>query len=125
MTAMDRASSRSVAVESRMQPSPIVRTAASIGASACGARALVEVDADLPPLPLIEPQYAQRTARGMAHENGDPDIDGVERAHALDDEADPQRHGDLRDDGDVERALRVASSLQPAGVRERDCIEEP
>ena len=43
----------------------------------------------------------------------------------LDDEADAERHDDLRDDRDVERALRVAGALQSAGVGERDGDEQP
>ena len=49
---------------------------------------------------------------------------GSQRARLLDHEADAQRHDDLRDDRDVERALGVARALQPAGVGQRDGDEK-
>ena len=54
-----------------------------------------EVDADRPPLPLVEPPDAQRAPRGMAGEDRQPDVDRVEGAEPLDRDADPERHDDL------------------------------
>ena len=78
----------------------------------------------VPPLPLVEPHHAQRAARRVPDEDRDPDVDRIQRAGLLDHEADAERHDDLRDDRDVERALGVARALQPAGVGERDGDEQ-
>ena len=45
-------------------------------------------DFDRPPLALIEADHAQRTARGMPEQYGDPDVDRIERAGLLQHEAD-------------------------------------
>ena len=42
----------------------------------------------------------------------------------LQDEAEPDRHDDLRDDRDVQRPLRITRALQRAGERQRDGHEE-
>src|SRR5262245_57480675 len=52
----------------------------------------------------------------MAAEDGDPDVDRLQVTRALDDEADTERHDDLRHDRDVERATGVARTLKTAGI---------
>ena len=59
----------------------------------------------------------------MADQNRDPDVDRMQRSSLLDHVADAQRQRDLRDDRDVERALRIAGSLESAGVSQRDSDE--
>jgi hypothetical protein len=44
----------------------------------------------------------------VTDEDRDPDVDRLQCRDLLHDEADAQRQHDLRDDRDVERALRVA-----------------
>ena len=61
----------------------------------------------------------------MADQDRDPDVDRVERAELLKDEADTERHDDLRRDGNIERALRVTGALQTAGVRQRNRDKHP
>ena len=85
---------------------------------------LLDVHRNLPPLPLIESQHAEETAGRVADEDRDPDVDRIERAELLDEEADAERDDDLRRDRDVERALGVAGSLQPAGVGQRHGDQE-
>src|SRR5688572_27281005 len=59
---------------------------------------LLEIDGDVPPHALIEPQHAQDTARGVADEDRDPDIDGIECRCALNHETDAERDDNLRHD---------------------------
>src|SRR5687768_3228347 len=103
-------------VVTRELSSPL-RTIASASVSS-------DVDHDAPPLPLVEAQHAQPAADTLSDEDGDPDVDRVERARLLDREAGRQRQDDLGDDGDVERAARVSRSLQAAGIGERDGDED-
>src|SRR5690606_10092257 len=77
----------------------------------------------LPP-PLPEARDAEDAADRVPQQDRDPDIDRVEPHRLLDDEAETKLHHHLRDDRDVERALRVAGSLKPAGVGEGDGDEE-
>src|SRR5690606_20014614 len=85
----------------------------------------LDVHHDLPPLALPEPRHAQRAAREVAEDDGEPDVAGLEAARLLEGEAQAERHDDLRDDRDVERAACVARALEPARVGERDRDEEP
>src|SRR5829696_7668240 len=99
----------------RASPQPVRRPAMPEGA-----RARAEsVDADRAPLALVEPDHAQRGTRRVTDEDRDPDVHRLERGELLDHEADAERDDDLRDDGDVERALGVARALQAAGEGER------
>jgi perosamine synthetase len=50
---------------------------------------------DVSPLPLIEPQHAQDASRDVPRKNCEPDIDGIERADLLDDEARAEGNHDL------------------------------
>src|SRR5512132_133736 len=86
---------------------------------------LPDVHRDPPPLALIEPEHAEGAARHVPGQDRDPDVQRLERPGLPDDEADPERNRDLRDDGDVERAPRVSRPLQPSRVGERDGDEEP
>src|SRR5262245_26371721 len=88
------------------------------------ARRRVDVHSNTPPFPLIESQHTQRASRDVPDEDRDPNINGVEVARALNDEADAERDDHLRDDRDVEWALRVAGALEAAGVGERDGDEQ-
>jgi len=60
----------------------------------------------------------------MAEDNRHPDVGGHQGSRRLDDRAEPQRHRDLRDHRDVERAARVAGPLQTSGIAQRDRDEE-
>ena len=60
----------------------------------------------------------------MSRQYCKPDVDRVEPARSLDDEADAEGNDDLRDDRDIEWTLGVARSLESAGVGERDGDEE-
>src|SRR5690606_35365262 len=85
----------------------------------------LDVHHDLPPLALPEPRDAEARTREVAEHDGEPDVGGLQAAGLLEQEAQAERHDDLRDDRDVERAARVAAALEPARVRERDGDEEP
>jgi hypothetical protein len=47
----------------------------------------------------------------MTEEDRAPDIYGFQRAQSLDGEAETDRHHDLRDERDIERAPRIAGPL--------------
>src|SRR5690606_39464315 len=79
---------------------------------------------DVRPLPLPELEYAQQAAREVTEQDREPDLPRPERAGPVEHEAEPDGQHDLRDDGDVERAARIAGTLQSARVRERDGDED-
>src|SRR5262249_34153236 len=83
-----------------------------------------DVDGDVPPFSLPEAQYAQYRAREMTEDDGEPDVAGLQAAQRLEKGAQADGDGDLRHDGDVKRATRVARSLQATGVTERHRDEE-
>src|SRR2546430_360121 len=60
----------------------------------------------------------------MPGENRQPDVDGIELPRLPNEETDPERHEDLRDHRDIQRALRIPSALQPTRIRERDRNEQ-
>ena len=83
-----------------------------------------DVHRDRLPLALLESQHAQHAPRRVPGKYRDPDVDWIQSARPLDDEADAERNDDLRDDRDIKRALGVAGALKPAGVREGNGDEE-
>src|SRR5689334_17890631 len=76
------------------------------------------------PLPLPEPNHAQRATRCMSREDCEPDVERNELAYLLNHKTYSERHDHLRDDRDVEWATRVARALQSAGVSQRDGDEQ-
>ena len=52
----------------------------------------MDVHRDRLPPPLIESHQAQQAPRRVANEDRDPDIDWIQSARPLNDEANPQRH---------------------------------
>src|SRR5713226_2013948 len=79
---------------------------------------------DCAPLPLPEAEHTEDAPRDMTRQNRQPDIDRVELPQALYHEADAQRHEDLRNHRDVERALRVPGPLQSPRVCQGDSDEQ-
>ena len=65
---------------------------------------------------LRESQDAERASSEMAEQDREPDMNRMKRAPFLDDEAETERDENLRNDRDIERALRVSGSLKSAGV---------
>src|SRR3954464_15596283 len=55
----------------------------------------VNVNGNVPPLPLIEPHHAQQASRRVPDEYRNPDIDRIEPARALHEVANAERHDDL------------------------------
>src|SRR5512132_584788 len=84
----------------------------------------LDVDGDLPPLALAEPGDGEGRARQVSEHDRRPDVGRVEAAGRLENGADSDRHDDLRDDRDVERAARVTGALEATGVGEGDGDEE-
>ena len=76
------------------------------------------------PLALAEPQHAQRAAREWPRTMASQMSAARRPCSASITAQKPERHDDLGDERDVERALRVARALQRAGVDERDGDEE-
>src|SRR5687768_15379340 len=95
---------------------------AAMALSLCLGR--LDVDVNPAPFALPEPQDAEAGAHQVAEHNRQPDVAGLERTDRLDDRAHPDRHENLRDDGNVQRTPRVAGALQTAGVTERDGDEK-
>ena len=89
-----------------------------------GCRPIPDVDRDPSPFPLIESQHAEPASGRMADKDRDPDVNRMQRSRSLDHVTDTKWHHDLRNDRDVERALRISRSLQSAGVCQRDGDEE-
>src|SRR6476661_3239269 len=85
---------------------------------------MIYVDCYRAPLLLAEPEHAQHAASRVAGEDREPDVDWVEGAGLLNDETDAQWNNDLGNDGDEERALSIAGSLQSSGIGECDCNQE-
>src|SRR5687768_12143285 len=83
-----------------------------------------DIDRNVTPLALIEPDHAQRKPRRVTDQDCDPDVKRLKRACLLDHEADAERDHYLRDDRDIERALRITGALKPARVCQRDSDEE-
>ena len=67
---------------------------------------------------LRESQYTERASSEMAEQDREPDMDRMERAPFLDDEAETERDENLRNDRYVEWALRVSGSLKTARITE-------
>src|SRR5262245_48833284 len=83
-----------------------------------GHRPRLQLHLDRAPVTLRESQYAEGASCGMAEQDCEPDMDRMERAPFLDDEAEAERDENLRNDRYIERALRVSGSLKTAGVTE-------
>src|SRR5918996_4034339 len=62
----------------------------------------LDLHKDVAPLPLAEPQDAQRAARGVSQHDRQPDVRRSEAPDGLEYGADAEGHDDLRDDGDTE-----------------------
>src|SRR5258708_2763397 len=72
----------------------------------------------VPPATLMETRRREHTTREVTDDDGHPDPGGLQLPGRLRVEADPQRNGDLRDERDVQRAPRIAGSLETARVRQ-------
>src|SRR5207253_5846831 len=84
----------------------------------------LDVDRDVAPLALPESGDGQRGSRQMPENDGRPDVRRLEAAHRLKHGAQADRHHDLGDDRDIQRAPRVAGTLQAAGVAQGHGDEE-
>src|SRR4029079_16455187 len=76
----------------------------------------VDRNSDRSPFALIESDYAERAPSHMTDENRDPDVNWLECRQLFYHEANTQRNYNLRDDGDVQRALCVSCPLKTARV---------
>ena len=83
-----------------------------------------EIDGSLPPAALPEPRHAEDGTRDVPEHDRQSDLAGFEAAAGLEDRAEADRHADLRDDRNDERASGIPGALQAARAGQRDGDEE-
>src|SRR5688572_4692785 len=109
------ASKRRVRRSNLWQPSPVLPKLLPVRPvciSHFALRSRRDIHRDAPPLLLTEPREAEDRAGGVADDDGGPDVLGFEAGRRLEEGAQAERNDHLRDDRDVQRAARVARSLQ-------------
>src|SRR5262245_65784642 len=84
----------------------------------------LDVDLDVPPFLLPEARHAERRPGDVADDDRHPDVGGLQAARGLKYRAETERHDDLRHDGNVEGAPRIACALQASGIAQRRRNEE-
>src|SRR6266508_6519679 len=83
-----------------------------------------DIDGNMPPLALAKSDDAESRSSEMPEHDRQPDVGRLKVAHRLEYGTEADRHRDLRDDRDVQRATGVAGALQAAGVGEGHGNEE-
>ena len=81
---------------------------------------LFNIDVNSAPFSLQKACNTQNTANHVAGEYGKPNIQRFKRAELRDQETNAQRYSDLGNDRYIQRAFRVAGTLQSAGVCQSD-----
>ena len=82
----------------------------------CGAY----VDRNISPFTLHKADDTQRTSGYVPDEDGDPNMDRLQGPYTPDHKANTEWYYDLRNDGDIKRALGISGPLQAAGVGQSD-----